>query len=375
NTVGLQKIYYQSDGRCKVKDSIEITVLPKLKVEFLSSDTSVCEKGKDLDLPLSLASSSGGTWWCNNANLLQQNVFKTAQAQWGKYTVKYSVSSPLSQCSAEDSVNIEVRPQPQAKISANQWSGCAPLTVNLSDTSGISAINRVWIISDPMGGKDARTDSSFDYIFSQPGCYQVQLQNTFLHGCTDTAYLANAICIEKTPEAQFSSAPQEANILMPNYQFDNKSSDYLSLIWDFQQGNPTTSFAEEVLVTFPAVKDDSIAVRLIASNLYCRDTLVKFISIKDISSLFMANAFSPNGDGLNDLFSPIAHNISAKNFEFMVFNRWGEMIFSTQSPSENWNGKRNNNLEDAPIDIYVWKLKFKEENVVKEMVGSVSLLR
>jgi gliding motility-associated-like protein len=116
-------------------------------------------------------------------------------------------------------------------------------------------------------------------------------------------------------------------------------------------------------------------VRLIASNLYCSDTLVKFISVKDISSLFVANAFSPNGDGLNDLFSPIAHNISAKNFEFMVFNRWGEMIFSTQSPSDSWNGKRYNNLEDAPIDIYVWKLKFVEENVVKEMVGSVSLVR
>jgi len=51
------------------------------------------------------------------------------------------------------------------------------------------------------------------------------------------------------------------------------------------------------------------------------------------------------------------------------------MIFSTQSPSDSWNGKRYNNLEDAPIDIYVWKLKFVEENVVKEMVGSVSLVR
>ncbi|MBR6131600.1 MAG: gliding motility-associated C-terminal domain-containing protein, partial [Bacteroidales bacterium] len=87
--------------------------------------------------------------------------------------------------------------------------------------------------------------------------------------------------------------------------------------------------------------------------------------------LWMPNAFTPNGDGLNDRFLPVfSHPDEIESFEMMVYDRWGSMVFLTKDINAGWDGG------DKPEGMYVWAIRYKsareEEHTVK---GSVMLGR
>ena len=89
---------------------------------------------------------------------------------------------------------------------------------------------------------------------------------------------------------------------------------------------------------------------------------------------FVPNAFSPNGDGDNDLFQPVLNAVKLKRFE--VFNRWGESLYSSQNQSEMaWDG-RDSKGKDMPFGVYVWKLQMElESGEQTEKSGMLNLIR
>ncbi len=96
------------------------------------------------------------------------------------------------------------------------------------------------------------------------------------------------------------------------------------------------------------------------------------------SSLFVPNAFTPNDDGRNEIF--YVEGVNVYDFELWIFDRWGEVIYHSLDMKEGWNGKRNNNMQDAQIDVYVWKVKYRfwedreNNNPLREEVGTVTLV-
>ena len=81
--------------------------------------------------------------------------------------------------------------------------------------------------------------------------------------------------------------------------------------------------------------------------------------IKCDCSLYVPNTFTPNGDGLNDIFLPI-HDCKFLEYEFMVFNRWGERIFETQHTEKGWDGKYNKLL--VQDGVYVWRINIRDSD-------------
>jgi gliding motility-associated-like protein len=94
--------------------------------------------------------------------------------------------------------------------------------------------------------------------------------------------------------------------------------------------------------------------------------------------VYVPTAFTPDNDGLNELFRPvIGGGVSGVNYEFSIWDRWGERIFFTTDPKEGWNGSVNRGNYYVQIDAYVWVLKFTEldsGNAV-ERKGHVTLIR
>jgi gliding motility-associated-like protein len=89
--------------------------------------------------------------------------------------------------------------------------------------------------------------------------------------------------------------------------------------------------------------------------------------------LFVPNAFTPNGDGHNDVLRVIPIGIRALNY-FTVFNRWGQRVFTTTDPGTGWDGTVNGVLQ--PVGTYVWMaggVNYKGE--VVERKGVVVLIR
>lgn len=100
------------------------------------------------------------------------------------------------------------------------------------------------------------------------------------------------------------------------------------------------------------------------------------ISKKDCCHPVIANAFSPNGDGVNDDFGVKLRYCEVEILEFSVYSRWGELMFQAQEPTDRWDGTTMNGTE-APSDVYVYVTRYKvaDEEVEKSEKGSVALLR
>ncbi|MBL0359343.1 MAG: gliding motility-associated C-terminal domain-containing protein [Chitinophagaceae bacterium] len=87
----------------------------------------------------------------------------------------------------------------------------------------------------------------------------------------------------------------------------------------------------------------------------------------------MPNAFTPNGDGINDIFRPILVGINSTDY-FRIYNRYGQAIFETSRFMEGWDGTFKG--LNQPAGAYVWMLKGKGKNGrAVEMKGSVILVR
>lgn len=94
--------------------------------------------------------------------------------------------------------------------------------------------------------------------------------------------------------------------------------------------------------------------------------------------VYLPNAFSPNDDGINDTFKAEFGVCKPSTFEMKIFNRWGRMVYSTESIDESWDGKAKG--DKLPSDLYAYYIKFSYESensgTETEIVsGEVSLLR
>ncbi|MFI5135726.1 MAG: gliding motility-associated C-terminal domain-containing protein, partial [Chitinophagales bacterium] len=97
------------------------------------------------------------------------------------------------------------------------------------------------------------------------------------------------------------------------------------------------------------------------------------VSIYEVPNVFaVPNAFTPNGDGLNDVFIPVQTNIAT--FEMSIFNRWGQLIYYTADQTKGWDGKYQGRQEEIGAYVYQINATFLDGSAV-EKKGNVTLLR
>ena len=96
------------------------------------------------------------------------------------------------------------------------------------------------------------------------------------------------------------------------------------------------------------------------------------VSIKDCAKgVFFPNAFTPNSNGVNDVFRPVVSG-SLSNYTFRIYNRYGQLIFFTTDYSKGWDGKINGKPQDA--GVYVWQCSWQFLNGKREFQKGVCTL-
>ena len=113
----------------------------------------------------------------------------------------------------------------------------------------------------------------------------------------------------------------------------------------------------------------------VISNNGCKDTVYKKLRIIEDWNLYVPNAFTPNNDGVNDVFQPKGYNI--KTYKLLIFNRWGQCVFSTSAFEHGWDGSfKNSSSIGSQDDVYTWKINVTNGfNKAFELTGSVMLLK
>ena len=113
----------------------------------------------------------------------------------------------------------------------------------------------------------------------------------------------------------------------------------------------------------------------VTNHFTCENTDTIFTKEECPTSIYIPNAFSPNGDGVNDVFTAIGYNVT--EFHMMIYNRWGEMVFQTDDMSDGWNGRFE--AKDCEIGAYVYQISYAGElnGIISSgsYKGNVTLIR
>ena len=111
---------------------------------------------------------------------------------------------------------------------------------------------------------------------------------------------------------------------------------------------------------------------VVTNDFGCKDTTQKFVHLKETSAFYIPNSFSPNGDGINDLF--YAKSSGVIDFEITIFDRWGEKVFEAMDINKAWDGSYKG--KPAKEDTYTWLVKVSLlEEKARSLSGTVTLIR
>lgn len=362
-------------------DTVYVNIYPPLNVTT-SGDVQLCMEASTT-FTTTASGGNGGPYtytWYNAAGATigsSSSLTVTPTTNNAQYCVILSDG-----CTTPDDTACAITtffPEPYPSFTVDTTRGCAPVTVTFDNTTPFTQ-SVVWNFGD--GGTDTNPLTT-THVFATPStdCYDVTLTVTSPDGCVHDTTIVDMICVLDYPTANFTYHPQPVDILAPNVTFDNFSTPdatvYNWYIYDSLANLIGTSNAFEPSYSFPITGPGEYPVTLIVVNASgCADTTTGTVVIGDLFSLYVPNAFTPTAStGTNDIFMPVGRNHEISEYEFMIFNRWGEMVFRTTELGKGWDGTMNN--IKCPSDTYVWKIKVKStlNGQRIERIGHVTLLR
>jgi len=361
---GTHTITYNIAGVCGDQQTINITVVSLLP-STITQVGPFCEDASSVNL---VGATPGGTWSGTGITNPATGTFDPATAGPGTHSITYTIAGS---CGTSSTIDIVVNPLPVPTFTADVLAGCAPLTVTFTDNTLPAASSTVWTI---VGESTSNSNGSYTYTFTDPGVYSVTLTLTSAAGCVGTTTINNMINVYANPVADFDFGPDDADVTNPVINFVNQSTLNDINNWDF--GGLGTSTQTNPSFTFPSDVPGNYTVCLsVATVNGCVDTVCQTIIINDIFILYVPNAFTPDGDGINDFFFPVVSGIDPLTYEFMIFNRWGELIFESQNQAVTWDGTHKGLMSQE--DVYVWKIKVKDaiRGEKHEYIGHVTLLK
>lgn len=175
-------------------------------------------------------------------------------------------------------------------------------------------------------------------------------------------------------EADFIFSPDENPItgILPTVSFLNQSENATEFTWYFDSGDVSTEFEPDYI--FPG--SGTYDVKLIAENPFgCKDSISKPVTIDFLLNFYAPNAFSPNGDFVNDTFNVVATGIFDSTFTMTIFDRWGGEVYTTNDKRIGWDGKGSNSGKYLPGGIYIYRAFFYDQSGKKHlMTGKVLLI-
>jgi gliding motility-associated-like protein len=228
-----------------------------------------------------------------------------------------------------------------------------------------------------------------NYSFDGGTSFQATSSNTSLCGGFYDVVIADANGCQSAgeaivpsptpPEALFAADPVRTGIFDPFIQFTNFSDNYVSLEWTFGLENYVgSSIDDNPYFQFPTVPGIYTVQLVVTDSIGCTDSTQVDIEIMDEMQIFVPTAFSPNDDGINDIFRIEIQDLSQLDYSFQVFDRWGNMVYQTSEYPTQWNGQGPDEEQYyVPDGVYIWQVKARSASTTDrvEKMGMVTVIR
>jgi gliding motility-associated-like protein len=278
-------------------------------------------------------------WSVSGGTIIRYISANQAEVSWfsgGNGSIGVTETSAAG-CQSTVSMPVTIASKPEARVTG--LNGCAPLRVSFNDNIAQNNFFR-WNFGD--GGTSV--SAAPVHTFSSPGQYEVEVQVISDQGCRDSARAT--VRVYPSPTAEFSTNQNEEVYYSgwSRLQLINSSTGALAYQWSFgDEFEPVHEYAAAGVYT----------ITLVTTNQFlCRDTATYILEVKMPEDIYIPNSFTPNGDGINDYFTAVYNNIV--ELEVDIFNRWGEIIYSSRSLEFMWDG----NCKGRPVEeaVYVYRL-------------------
>lgn len=357
---GIYDITYIMPGQCPDTVVHQIEVI-EFQDPVIDNVSALCLDDGNIQLT---ASIPGGVWsGASNAS----GIINTNNLGVGTFDAYYALQV---QCSGSDTIEITINDLPVLNISVSDTLGCVPMTVNISDLNSQAGNVYNWNLD----GVSVSSNESDVLVIEEDDCQELSASVTDGNGCVNSAIYPSLICTELNPISYFEYTPDNPTTYDFLVNVSNMSSYASSYTWMID-GTPYSS-DYNILLNFNGEEPNDYYVCLTSMNyLGCTDTYCDTISITDEFALFVPNTFTPDGNGNNETFGPIINGDLPEEADFMIFNRWGELIFETNNLNLFWDGTYLGN--PSAEDVYIWKINYKVPNTNKRetKVGHVTLIR
>ncbi|NVO19670.1 MAG: gliding motility-associated C-terminal domain-containing protein [Bacteroidetes bacterium] len=188
-------------------------------------------------------------------------------------------------------------------------------------------------------------------------------------GCSDT--ISKEIIVNDHPDSKFTIQKDIGNI--PGLiKFNNESIGAVSYYWDFGDGRSSTDEEPQIKYNIQG----AYTIRLVGVNLdMCTDTAM--MNYYYIPGFWIPNAFTPDFDGLNDVFRPVTDRVVFSSYTMRIFNKWGGLVFESEDPKTGWDGTFKG--EPCPLGEYWYIIEFNgseaEGSDNFKLKGFINLIR
>jgi gliding motility-associated-like protein len=290
--------------------------------------------------------------------------------QPGTYLVSQNVITQAG-CTKTITDTIRVYRTPDPSIAGDSI-GCLNDALNLRGVLAVPDTATIWKWS--FGNNTSLSTQNISLNFPNPGNYTVYLQASNLLGCSDTT--SKALFVPPIPDITIAGdpvIPVSTGVTLPV----TYGEDIATYKWTPAKNlsctdcptpyaNPkfTTTYNIKVADIYGCTNNKDVTVTVVCNGL----------------NYFIPNTFSPNGDGVNDVFAPRGVGLTRVN-SMRIFNRWGEMVFekmnfmaNDRTPTGGWDGTYKG--KPASADVYVYIIEFVCENAaIVPVKGNVALMR
>ena len=324
------------DNGCINRDSVKVRVVDHVTLQAMG-DTTICSSDT---IQLRLTSDGLKYSWSPASQLVNPTVQNPLAIT--SSTTNYQVTAIIGGCSATDNITVIAIPYP---------------VVNAGPDSSICYNSPAFL--------HGTTDGS-SWQWSPSGSLENAARlNTIAHPPRTTEYILTAydtkgcpkpgrdtVKIIVLPRMHVSAGNDTAVITGQPLQLMATGGE--SYLWSPSAYLSSVSVANPVAVF--QNPSSGIQYKVVAFNSNgCSDSAYIVIKVyKTLPTVFVPSAFTPNNDGLNDLLRPIAVGIKSIEY-FSIYNRWGQLMFSTKINGHGWNGKINN--QQQPTGTFVWMVK------------------
>ena len=330
-------------------------------------DTDFCYPGKALLVNKNHIDSTFYYWEFNENKL----------SGFGYDTVALNMDDPFENIKLTVSeygcisnpVELQLKRKPKFDFYTGNVEGCQPYSFEVFAETKDDFVDFSWVTDSlpyPTGVSNL-------YYLPDTGRFDISLI-AFSNetGCADTLLKPGWIWVHRNPFASFEVDYPVALIDNANIRFINYSERAVNYSWDFGDGETSQEF--DPVHTYNEL--GKYTARLFAESAHgCADTFELMINIIP-SIVYAPNAFRPDSNiPENQTFMPVGVGVDPVRFNLKIFNRWGEMVFETNSLNTPWDGTLKNGKE-APQGNYVWISKYYDiQGIERNEKGQVLLIR